>query len=177
MEAIDSFHNVDHKNFIFLLSTRAGGIGINLTAADTVVLFDSDWNPQMDIQAMDRAHRIGQTKPVNVYRLVCSNSIEEIILQRQILKLKWDYLVVEKGRNRYSAMDGKIAGDLKEMDKERLRDLLLFGAMNTIECGDDEAHVFFKKLDIDELMRRGELELAEQEKVIEERLRTFEDNK
>ena len=56
--------------FIFLLSTRAGGLGINLTAADTVVIYDSDWNPQMDLQAMDRAHRIGQKNMVNVYRLI-----------------------------------------------------------------------------------------------------------
>lgn len=56
--------------FIFLLSTRAGGLGINLTSADTVIIYDSDWNPQMDLQAMDRAHRIGQKNKVNVYRLI-----------------------------------------------------------------------------------------------------------
>jgi SNF2 family DNA or RNA helicase len=55
---------------VFLLSTRAGGLGINLTSADTVIIYDSDWNPQMDLQAMDRAHRIGQKNPVNVYRLI-----------------------------------------------------------------------------------------------------------
>lgn len=60
----------DSEKFIFLLSTRAGGLGINLTAADTVIIYDSDWNPQMDLQAMDRAHRIGQKNPVNVYRLI-----------------------------------------------------------------------------------------------------------
>lgn len=58
------------EKFIFLLSTRAGGLGINLTAADTVIIYDSDWNPQMDLQAMDRAHRIGQKNLVNVYRLI-----------------------------------------------------------------------------------------------------------
>lgn len=61
--------------FIFLLSTRAGGLGINLTAADTVVIYDSDWNPQMDLQAMDRAHRIGQKNMVNVYRLITENTV------------------------------------------------------------------------------------------------------
>jgi SNF2 family DNA or RNA helicase len=55
---------------VMLLSTRAGGVGINLTAADTVIIFDSDWNPQNDLQAQARAHRIGQTKPVKVYRLL-----------------------------------------------------------------------------------------------------------
>ena len=67
--------------FIFLLSTRAGGLGINLTAADTVIFYDSDWNPSNDAQAMDRAHRMGQTRQVTVYRLITSNSIEERILK------------------------------------------------------------------------------------------------
>ena len=68
--------------FCFILSTRAGGLGINLTAADTVIFYDNDWNPTMDAQATDRAHRIGQTKKVYVYRLVTKNSVEERILQR-----------------------------------------------------------------------------------------------
>eukprot|EP00698_Gefionella_okellyi_P008784 TRINITY_DN2197_c0_g1_i2.p1 TRINITY_DN2197_c0_g1~~TRINITY_DN2197_c0_g1_i2.p1 ORF type:complete len:1221 (-),score=221.20 TRINITY_DN2197_c0_g1_i2:447-4109(-) len=68
--------------FVFLLSTRAGGLGINLTAADTVIFYDSDWNPTMDAQAMDRAHRLGQTKQVTVYRLVTKHTIEEHILKR-----------------------------------------------------------------------------------------------
>ena len=63
------------EKFIFLLSTRAGGLGINLTAADTVIIYDSDWNPQMDLQAMDRAHRIGQKNPVNVYRMITENTV------------------------------------------------------------------------------------------------------
>ncbi len=67
---------------MFLLSTRAGGLGINLTAADTVIFYDSDWNPTMDQQAMDRAHRPGQTKQVTVYRLITRNTVEERILRR-----------------------------------------------------------------------------------------------
>merc|ERR1711865_647351 len=68
--------------FCFLLSTRAGGLGINLTAADTVIFYDNDWNPTQDAQAMDRAHRIGQTKQVTVYRLVTKGTVEERILRR-----------------------------------------------------------------------------------------------
>lgn len=68
--------------FIFMLSTRAGGLGINLIAADTVIFYDNDWNPTMDSQATDRAHRIGQKKKVHVYRLVTKNSVEERILRR-----------------------------------------------------------------------------------------------
>ncbi|KAL3531704.1 hypothetical protein ACH5RR_005225 [Cinchona calisaya] len=68
--------------FVFLLSTRAGGLGINLTAADTVIFYESDWNPTLDLQAMDKAHRLGQTKDVTVYRLICKETVEEKILQR-----------------------------------------------------------------------------------------------
>lgn len=80
----DMVHNFQTSNdtFVFLLSTRAGGLGINLTAADTVVFYDSDWNPTMDAQAMDRAHRLGQTRPVFVYRLITENTIEERIMKR-----------------------------------------------------------------------------------------------
>ena len=67
--------------FVFLLSTRAGGLGINLTAADTVVFYDHDWNPSNDAQAMDRAHRLGQTRQVTVYRLITKGTIDERIIQ------------------------------------------------------------------------------------------------
>jgi len=73
---------VNDKIFAFLLSTRAGGLGVNLTAADTVIFYDNDWNPTMDAQATDRAHRIGQKKVVKVYRLITKNTIEERILKR-----------------------------------------------------------------------------------------------
>lgn len=66
---------------MFLLSTRAGGLGINLTAADTVVFYDHDWNPSNDSQAMDRAHRLGQTRQVTVYRLITRGTIDERIVQ------------------------------------------------------------------------------------------------
>jgi DNA helicase INO80 len=67
---------------VFLLSTRAGGLGINLTAADTVVFYDQDWNPSNDAQAMDRAHRLGQTRQVTVYRLITRRTIDERILAK-----------------------------------------------------------------------------------------------
>jgi len=83
--------------FVFLLSTRAGGLGINLTAADTVIFYDSDWNPTVDQQAMDRAHRLGQTKQVTVYRLITQNSIEERILQRAKEKSEIQRMVISGG--------------------------------------------------------------------------------
>ncbi|KAG5637500.1 hypothetical protein H0H81_004324 [Sphagnurus paluster] len=83
---------------LFLLSTRAGGLGINLTAADTVIFYDQDWNPQMDAQAQDRAHRIGQTKPVLIFRLVSAHTIETKIMQRATEKKKLEALVIAKGK-------------------------------------------------------------------------------
>lgn len=83
--------------FVFLLSTRAGGLGINLTAADTVIFYESDWNPTLDLQAMDRAHRLGQTKEVTVYRLICKETVEEKILQRASQKSTVQQLVMTGG--------------------------------------------------------------------------------
>ncbi|KAF5319578.1 hypothetical protein D9619_008491 [Psilocybe cf. subviscida] len=83
---------------LFLLSTRAGGLGINLVAADTVIFYDQDWNPQMDAQAQDRAHRIGQKKPVLIYRLVSAHTVETKIMQRAGEKRKLEALVIAKGK-------------------------------------------------------------------------------
>ncbi|WBW73961.1 RSC-type complex ATPase Snf21 [Schizosaccharomyces osmophilus] len=83
---------------IFLLSTRAGGLGLNLQSADTVVIFDSDWNPHQDLQAQDRAHRIGQTKEVRIYRLITEKSVEENILSRAQYKLDIDGKVIQAGK-------------------------------------------------------------------------------
>ena len=94
---IDAFNAKDGEVFIFLLSTRAGGLGINLTAADTVILFDSDWNPHQDSQAQDRAHRIGQSKRVVTYRLLTSGSVEIDMMKRQISKKKLERLTMQGG--------------------------------------------------------------------------------
>jgi len=93
---MDRFNN-DIKVFCFILSTRSGGLGINLTGADTVVFYDSDWNPAMDAQAQDRAHRIGQTRDVHIYRLVTEHSIEENILTKAKQKRNLDILVMDEG--------------------------------------------------------------------------------
>ncbi|KAI9839979.1 MAG: hypothetical protein M1819_000171 [Sarea resinae] len=95
--AIDHFNAPDSNDFCFLLSTRAGGLGINLMTADTVILFDSDWNPQADLQAMARAHRIGQKKPVSIYRLVSKETIEEEVLERARNKLMLEFITIQRG--------------------------------------------------------------------------------
>ncbi len=95
---IAGYNAPDSDRFVFLLSTRAGGLGINLATADTVVLYDTSWNPQQDLQAMDRAHRIGQRRPVNVYKFLSEHTVEEKINERAELKLRLDALVIEQGR-------------------------------------------------------------------------------
>eukprot|EP00124_Ichthyophonus_hoferi_P004274 Ihof_evm1s451 gene=Ihof_evmTU1s451 len=95
-EQIDEFNN-NSENFVFLLSTRSGGLGINLVSADTVIIYDSDWNPQVDLQAMDRCHRIGQTKPVIVYRLITQHTVEDRMMKIAQAKRKLEKLVVHKG--------------------------------------------------------------------------------
>lgn len=99
MDRRDMVRDFQHRNdiFVFLLSTRAGGLGINLTAADTVIFYESDWNPTLDLQAMDRAHRLGQTKEVTVYRLICKETVEEKILQRASQKNTVQQLVMTGG--------------------------------------------------------------------------------
>jgi len=97
---IDAFNGegqATNEHFIFLLSTRAGGLGINLASADTVILFDSDWNPHQDSQAMDRAHRIGQNKPVLVFRLLTTGSVEIMMMEKQISKKKLERMAVTGG--------------------------------------------------------------------------------
>ncbi|KAF8985532.1 hypothetical protein BGZ46_003821 [Entomortierella lignicola] len=101
--------NRDKNLKLFLLSTRAGGLGINLTSADTVIIFDSDWNPQMDLQAQDRVHRIGQTKPVIIYRLVTANTIEGKIIERAGSKRKLEKLVIHKGKFKQPPSSGTSA--------------------------------------------------------------------
>lgn len=124
IKAIDDYNSPDSTKFIFLLTTRAGGLGINLTTADVVVLYDSDWNPQADLQAMDRAHRIGQKKQVKVFRFVTDNSVEEKILERATQKLRLDQLVIQQ--NRVSSQKNK--KENKADTKDALLSMIQHGA-------------------------------------------------
>jgi len=92
-KAIDRFSDPSSDSFIFILSTRAGGVGINLTAADTVIVFDPDWNPQNDVQAMARVHRIGQTKTVQIYKLCTKGTYENHMLKLANQKLGLEHAV------------------------------------------------------------------------------------
>ena len=118
--------------FIFLLSTRAGGLGINLTAADTVIFYDSDWNPTIDSQAMDRAHRLGQTKQVTVYRMITRGTIEERIRKRALQKEEVQRVVISGG--------GGAGVDFNTRSKDnRNKDIALWLA------DDEEAELIEKK--------------------------------
>jgi SWI/SNF-related matrix-associated actin-dependent regulator of chromatin subfamily A member 5 len=139
--AIDEFNAPNSEKFCFILSTRAGGLGINLQTADVCILYDSDWNPQQDLQAQDRCHRLGQKKPVSVYRLVSENTVEEKIVERAQQKLKLDAMVVQQGR-------------LKEKDKVTKEEILAavrFGA--DIVFRSEESTITDE--DIDVILERG----------------------
>lgn len=118
--------------FVFLLSTRAGGLGINLTAADTVIFYDSDWNPTIDSQAMDRAHRLGQTRQVTVYRLLTRNTIEERMRDRAKQKEQVQQVVMEGKTGNGGANDGANGGAGREETKSSRKDaaFLLLGDGN-----------------------------------------------
>lgn len=153
-QQIQDFTSKTSDKFVFLLSTRAGGLGINLTTADTVILYDSDWNPQVDLQAMDRAHRIGQTKTVMVYRLITEHTIEEKIVERQKVKLKWDNLVILKG---------KVSQKQKLMNKNELFDLIQYGANQIFKASEGT----IKNEDLDMLLERGEKKAQEMNEQID----------
>ncbi|KAL5095120.1 hypothetical protein Trisim1_003729 [Trichoderma cf. simile WF8] len=134
-ESIKLF-NEDPEYKIFLLSTRAGGQGINLASADTVILFDSDFNPQQDLQAQDRAHRIGQTRPVLVYRLATKGTVEESLLLSADAKRRLEKLVIRKGG--FRTMGQKLNEKEEDLDPETLRALLLKdGQVYEASGGDD----------------------------------------
>lgn len=114
------FNAPDSPYFIFLLSTRAGGLGLNLTSANTVIIFDSDWNPMMDLQAQDRAHRIGQRSDVSVFRMITQSPVEEKILSRATEKLNMSELVVEAGQFN----KGSVEND-NSLERKRMMEVLL----------------------------------------------------
>mmetsp|Transcript_72436 Transcript_72436/g.206187 ORF Transcript_72436/g.206187 Transcript_72436/m.206187 type:complete len:969 (+) Transcript_72436:1339-4245(+) len=150
-DSIASYNAPNSDKFVFLLSTRAGGLGINLQTADTVVLYDSDWNPQADLQAQDRAHRIGQKRPVHVYRLVTEFSIEEKVVERAHQKLKLDAMVVQQGR---------LQDKEKKLTKDDMLAAIKFGADQVFRSSESS----ITDADIETIIARGDQrtkELAE----------------
>ena len=116
---MEEFNTPTSTKFLFMLSTRAGGLGINLYTADVVILYDSDWNPQADLQAQDRAHRIGQKKQVRIFRFISENSVEEKIIERAEKKLYLDAVVIQQGR---------LMEKNKNLSKGEMQTMIKFGA-------------------------------------------------
>ncbi|KAM4618886.1 chromodomain-helicase-DNA-binding protein 2 isoform 2-T3 [Polymixia lowei] len=156
-QALDHFNAEGSEDFCFLLSTRAGGLGINLASADTVVIFDSDWNPQNDLQAQARAHRIGQKKQVNIYRLVTKGTVEEDIIERAKKKMVLDHLVIQRmdttGRTVLDSASGN--SNSNPFNKEELTAILKFGAEDLFKEAEGEESEP-QEMDIDEILRLAE---------------------
>ncbi|BFY98699.1 hypothetical protein BsWGS_01740 [Bradybaena similaris] len=174
-QALDHFNAEGSQDFCFLLSTRAGGLGVNLATADTVIIFDSDWNPQNDLQAQARAHRIGQTKQVSVYRLVTSSTVEEKIVESAKKKMVLDHLVIQRmdttGR---TVLDKGAAPSSAStpFSKEELCAILKFGAEELFKEKDidDEEE---QQVDIDDILNRAEEHETEFHSVGDELLSQF----
>ena len=150
---IELFSDNNNDYMIFILSTRAGGLGLNLQAADTVIIFDSDWNPQMDIQAQDRAHRIGQKHEVKVFRLISKKTIEEGILEKAAFKKNMDEKVIRAGlyNSKYSESErrNKLMDILKNENKEEEEEdeILNDEQINEDISRTDEEFEKFQKMD------------------------------
>uniref|UniRef100_A0A8D8WF21 Chromatin-remodeling complex ATPase chain Iswi n=1 Tax=Cacopsylla melanoneura TaxID=428564 RepID=A0A8D8WF21_9HEMI len=151
---INDFNAEGSDIFVFMLSTRAGGLGINLATADVVILYDSDWNPQMDLQAMDRAHRIGQKKQVRVFRLITENTVEEKIVERAEVKLRLDKLVIQQGR---------LTDSKNTLGKDEMLNIIRHGADHVFAGKDSE----ITDEDIDVILERCQAKTEELNKKYE----------
>ncbi|KAH8698476.1 putative SNF2 family helicase/ATPase PasG [Talaromyces proteolyticus] len=156
--------NTDKNYKIFLLSTRAGGQGINLTAADTVILYDSDWNPQQDLQAQDRAHRIGQTRPVIVYRLATKGTVEQTLLEKADSKRRLERLVIQKGKFK-SLLDNSTNSAQNEV--EELRKALGEDEFEQFHIQNDNPQSILSQDDLNILTDRSEEAYVRAEKGLE----------
>ena len=160
-EAIDRFNAPGAPQFAFLLSTRAGGLGINLATADTVVIYDSDWNPHNDIQAFSRAHRIGQQNKVMIYRFVTRSSVEERIAQVAKKKMMLTHLVVRPGMGSSAAsnlQNGEKKVSANTMSKKELDDILRFGTEDLFKDDDNEENkIHYDDAAVDNLLDRNQV--------------------
>ena len=147
-DMLKEFNAPDSDYFCFLLSTRAGGLGLNLQTADTVIIFDTDWNPHQDLQAQDRAHRIGQKNEVRILRLISNDSVEEMILERAHQKLEIDGKVIQAGK-----FDNKSTAEEQEAFLKRLLEADATG-------GDDDENDSLDDEELNEILARSDEEKA-----------------
>ena len=168
-EMLALFNDPKSEYFIFLLSTRAGGLGLNLQTADTVIIFDSDWNPHQDLQAQDRAHRIGQRNEVRVLRLMTVNSVEERILAAARYKLNMDEKVIQAGMfnqrstgsERHELLQS-ILRDEKDDDEDEENEVPDDDIVNQMISRSEEEFELFQRMDIER--RRIEAEAGSERK-------------
>ncbi|CEP62138.1 RSC chromatin remodeling complex ATPase subunit STH1 LALA0_S04e08702g [Lachancea lanzarotensis] len=153
---LKDFNAKDSEYFCFLLSTRAGGLGLNLQTADTVIIFDTDWNPHQDLQAQDRAHRIGQKNEVRILRLITTDSVEEVILERAMQKLDIDGKVIQAGK-----FDNKSTAEEQEAFLRRL--------LESETVKDDSEQAELDDEELNEILARSEDERALFDKMDQER--------
>ena len=151
--AIDRFNDLTKKRDVFLLSTKAGGLGINLTSAQIVVIFDSDWNPQNDVQATARAHRIGQQSEVMVYRLITAKTYESEMFERASKKLGLDQAIFMGGTFQSTSVTVD-AKSRDKMNKEEVEALLKKGILGLISDENKESQKFMEQ-DIDEILSKN----------------------
>ncbi|KZT42463.1 hypothetical protein SISSUDRAFT_980248 [Sistotremastrum suecicum HHB10207 ss-3] len=161
-KSIAQFNAPGSVDFAFLLSTRAGGLGINLETADTVIIFDSDWNPQNDLQAMARAHRIGQKSHVNVYRFVSKDTMEEDVLERAKKKMVLEYAIINQMDTSQAHLstkpnaNGKEPGKTDALSKDELTAVLKYGAQKIFDKDDSQQTKKLDEMDLDEILSRAE---------------------
>ncbi|KAJ7188010.1 SNF2 family N-terminal domain-containing protein [Mycena filopes] len=163
-KSIAHFNSVGSPDFAFLLSTRAGGLGINLETADTVIIFDSDWNPQNDLQAMARAHRIGQKSHVSVYRFVSKDTMEEDVLERAKKKMVLEYAIINQmdtsqahlGAGAKANVQAKDPHKPDNLSKDELTAVLKYGAQKMFDKDDTQQSQKLDEMDLDDILNRAE---------------------
>ncbi|KAG5648598.1 hypothetical protein DXG03_003209 [Asterophora parasitica] len=159
-KAIHDFNRPGSNDFAFLLSTRAGGLGINLETANTVIIFDSDWNPQNDLQAMARAHRIGQKSHVSVYRFVSKDTMEEDVLERAKKKMVLEYAIINQMDTSQAHLSSK--AQVKDshkpdnLSKDELTAVLKYGAQKMFDKDDSQQNQKLDEMDLDDILNRAE---------------------
>ena len=173
-DMLTDFNKKDSDYFIFILSTRAGGLGLNLQTADTVIIFDSDWNPHQDLQAQDRAHRIGQKNEVRVLRLMVVNSVEERILAAARYKLNMDEKVIQAGmfnqRSTGSERQELLQSILREEadDEDEENEVPDDEVVNQMIARSEEEFELFQRMDMERRRAEADLGAARKPRLIEE---------
>lgn len=155
--AIDHFNAPNSPDFCFLLSTRAGGLGINLETADTVIIFDSDWNPQNDLQAMSRAHRLNSKFHVSVFRFLTKGTVEEDVLERAKQKMVLEYAIIHHMDTSGTNFAPKSLNKSNQnFSREELGAILKFGAQSMFKGDEDGQQKKLDEMDLDEILQHAE---------------------